>query len=61
MDAQHARHQFALMPHDLQVLAIRRLAAAGHGDHVLAAMTGLAVEQIRRVLAERIVHARETE
>lgn len=48
-----AHHHFHAMPHDQQVQAIRRLAAAGQGDQTIARATGLSVEQIRRLMAER--------
>lgn len=46
-----ARDQFALLPHDQQAQALRRLAAMGHGDHVIANATGLDVQFVRRLLA----------
>jgi hypothetical protein len=45
-------HYFTLLPHSEQVAAIRRLSSAGMSDHGIAAAAGLAVEQIRRILAE---------
>ena len=48
-----AHHHFHAMPHDQQVQAIRRLAAAGQGEHTIAQATGLSVEMVRRVLGER--------
>lgn len=56
---QQARDHFALLPHDQQAQAIRRLAAAGQGDHTIARATGLSVEMIRRVLAEQLREARD--
>jgi hypothetical protein len=44
---------FALLDHAQQLAAIRRLAAGGAGDHEIARLTGLHVEQIRKALAER--------
>lgn len=52
-----AHHHFRAMPHDQQVQAIRRLAAAGQGDHTIARATGLSVEMVRRVLAEQLREA----
>ena len=43
---------FHALPQAEQEAAIRRLAAAGQGEHTIAHATGLSVEQIRRVLAE---------
>lgn len=43
---------FLLLSRDEQAAAIRRLAATGMSDYSIAAATKLAVEQIRRVLAE---------
>jgi hypothetical protein len=48
-----AQHSFHAMPADQQQGAIRRLAAAGHGDHTIARATGLSVEMVRRLLSER--------
>ena len=42
---------FAMLTMDEQHSAIRRLARSGIGDHGIADLTGLAVEQIRRVLS----------
>jgi hypothetical protein len=43
-------HFHALSPAE-QASAIRRLAAAGQGEHTIAAETGLSVEHVRRVLS----------
>lgn len=45
-------HYFLLLPRDQQVQAIRRLHCAGMGDHDIARVTRLNVEQVRRLLAE---------
>ena len=45
------RH-FLLLDRDQQEQAIRRLVAAGMSEHTVASVTGLSVEQVRRVLAE---------
>jgi hypothetical protein len=42
-------HWFTLTPSE-QAAAIRRLAAQGASDHGIAHATGLAVEQVRRIL-----------
>ena len=48
-----ARMHFHALDHDQQGQAIRRLAASGQSEHTIASATGLSVEMIRRVLAER--------
>lgn len=53
-----ARQHFHALAAEQQHEAIARLAAAGHGDHRIAHATGLSVEMIRRVLAERAQRAR---
>jgi hypothetical protein len=50
---RHARHDFALLTHSEQLAAVQEMAWQGVGDHGIAERTGLAVEQIRRLLAER--------
>lgn len=50
-----ARQNFAALTRDEQAAAIRRLAREGMSDYGLAHATGLAVEQVRAVLAERPV------
>ncbi len=50
--ASLARLHFSALDREQQAQAIRRLAAAGQGEHYIAAETGLSVEIIRRVLAE---------
>jgi hypothetical protein len=45
-----ARMHFHALDREEQTKTIRRLAAAGHGEHTIAQATGLSVEQIRRVL-----------
>ncbi len=47
-----ARLHFSALDREEQIQAIRRLAAAGHGDRHIAAQTGLTVELIRRLLAD---------
>jgi hypothetical protein len=44
---------FRTLDHDQRAQAMRRLAAAGMSEHGLAHATGLAVEQVRRVIGER--------
>ncbi|MGB6488765.1 MAG: hypothetical protein WBE91_17935 [Steroidobacteraceae bacterium] len=48
-DVDRMRH-FRTLDRAQQSAAIRRLAAAGQSEHTIAAATGLAVEQIRRLL-----------
>lgn len=43
------RH-YATLSRDEQEAAIRQLARDGHADHTIAHATGLAVEQVRRIL-----------
>ena len=50
-DDARMRH-FHALDRSAQEAAVRRLHAAGHSDHGIARATGLAVEQIRRVLSE---------
>lgn len=55
-DAQHrarAMHQFACLSREEKDAAIRELARSGMSDHGIASACRLAVEQVRRVLAER--------
>lgn len=47
----HRQHWHALTAAE-QRDAIRRMASSGHTDHGIAHATGLAVEQVRRLLAE---------
>lgn len=47
-----SRMYFHALPQAEKEAAIRRLAAAGQGEHTIAHATGLSVEQIRRVLSE---------
>jgi hypothetical protein len=35
-----------------QAAVIRRLAACGHDEHKISSLTGFAVDQVRRVLAD---------
>ena len=44
---------FRLLDRAEQEAAVRRLSASGMGDYGIAAATGLSVEAVRRVLAER--------
>jgi hypothetical protein len=44
---------FLLLTPDEQAAAIRRLAASGLSDHVIASATRLSVEMIRTILGER--------
>jgi hypothetical protein len=48
-----ARLHFTTLSPAEQAAAIRRLAASGQGEHTIAHATGLSVEMVRRVLAER--------
>lgn len=48
-DEARMRH-FLTLDQSRQVEAIRRLHATGQSDHTIARATGLAVEQVRRVL-----------
>lgn len=50
-DARRMNH-FWLMSHDEQVAAILRLHRSGLSDMTIATAAGLAVEQVRRLLAE---------
>lgn len=47
-----ARLHFTTLDTDAKAAAIRRLAATGQSATTIAAATGLAVEMIRRILAE---------
>jgi len=49
-----ARMHFHALDREQQSQAIRRLAAAGLGEHTIAHATGVSVEQIRRELAEQV-------
>jgi enhancing lycopene biosynthesis protein 2 len=48
-----ARLHFTVLSRAEQEAAIRRLAAAGQGEHTIAHATGLSIEEIRRVLTEK--------
>jgi hypothetical protein len=48
-----SRLHFHTLDREQQADAIRRLAADGQGDRTIAQATGLSVEQVRRVLADR--------
>lgn len=50
-DVDRMRH-FHCLTREQQAEAVRRLRACGHTEHTIASATGLAVEQIRRVLSE---------
>jgi hypothetical protein len=47
-----ARLHFATLSREEQAAAVRRLAASGMSDHGITRASGLAVEQVRRILAE---------
>jgi uncharacterized protein YoaH (UPF0181 family) len=51
-----ARQHFLSLRHEEQAQAIRRLAAVGHGELTISHATGLAIEVIKRVLAEGMSH-----
>jgi hypothetical protein len=51
--APHALAHFVLLDQAQQRRAIRQLKAGGAGDHEIARLTGLHVEQVRRALADR--------
>jgi hypothetical protein len=48
-----AQNLFALLAPDDQRRAIQRMARQGMGDHIIAAATGLHVQQVRAILSER--------
>jgi hypothetical protein len=50
-------HYFEMLTQPEQCAAIARLAASGMSDYGIAAATGLAVEVIRRTLAEQKANA----
>src|ERR1019366_8736224 len=50
---ERALNYFLLLDHEGQRAAIRRMAAAGSGDYVIASATGLSVEMIRAILTAR--------
>lgn len=50
-DVDRMRH-FHCLTREQQAEAIRRLMESGYTEHTIARATGLAVEQIRRVLSE---------
>lgn len=52
-DLDRARLHFHALDREQQAQAIRRLAAAGQGDHAIARATSLGVELVRRVLANQ--------
>jgi DNA invertase Pin-like site-specific DNA recombinase len=43
---------FHELDRERQAMAIRRMAADGHGDDTIASATGLSREQVRRILSE---------
>jgi hypothetical protein len=49
------RLHFHALSSDEQRAAIRKMADAGDGDHTIASATGLSVEFIRQILAERLI------
>jgi hypothetical protein len=50
MSAEARMAYFRLLTFDEQIAAIQRLAKSGVGADVIASATGMAVEQIRRIL-----------
>jgi len=48
-----ARLHFITLDRGQQAQSVRRMAASGQSDHAIAAATGLAVEMVRRTLADR--------
>lgn len=50
-----ARMHFHALDREQQAQAVRRLAATGQSEHTISHATGLAVEQVRRVLTEAAV------
>ena len=48
-----ARLHFTTLSHAERCAAIHRLAATGHGPDTIARATGMAVEAVQSVLAER--------
>ena len=48
-----ARLHFVTLSEGQQRAAVRRLAAAGNSEQMIAAATGWSVEGVRRVLSER--------
>ncbi len=48
-----ARLHFHALSHEEQTAAIRRMSADGMTDYGISHATGLAVEQVRRILAEQ--------
>lgn len=52
LERRRRQHWFSLTQAE-QAAAVRRMADAGHGDYTIASASGLAVEQVRRILGER--------
>lgn len=50
-DPAAARRHFDRLTRDEVVDAVQRLASEGHSDYGIAAATGIAVEQIRNIIA----------
>jgi hypothetical protein len=50
---QRARQHYDDLTADEKIEAVCRMADSGYGDYSIASATGLAVEQIRRILGER--------
>lgn len=59
MTANNEAHRmnFTAMPYEQQVEAIQRMASGGTSDYGIAHATGLAVEQVRRILSPRASNA----
>ena len=52
-DHARARYYFETLTAEEKAAAIRRMADEGHGDYEISAACGLAVEQVRQLLAVR--------
>lgn len=48
-----ARKHFDALSRDAKADAVRRMANDGHSDYAIAHATGVAVEQVRAILAEK--------
>jgi len=49
---QNRLHYFAMLDEAEQHEAVKRLASSGMGDHTISAVTGAAVEAVRRILGK---------
>ena len=49
---QNRTHYFAMLTHEEQCEAVKRLAASGMNDYGIAAACGFAVEQVRTILGK---------